>query len=757
MSIGVDLSVDPVESFLNGGGLEGYVEPENEEPHSRAGIVIAAGLLTAFGLMAAKLLDDGPAPPTPGAAVRRLEQAWEFVAPMWMRVVFPGVLHAFLLGSTRQMTMNETEFMAAQYAQALGDYANETSTQALVEGFQAQLNAGWDRDLAWRRAVQGYGLDSKGMRIYITPLLTRPTAFSLVEVPEASRQLVTTLLRRRAEKIGENEAYHATQLAKQLVWSMQQRQGLLPADAQKRWITADDERVCAVCGPLDGVAVPLADSFEVGGRRLIAPGVHPNCRCTIELTYAEVLHKAWQETKVKRDKEGQFSRTEQRVKVKDPELSADARLVADVLSRAVAAPAEDRGLTLVDDGLGLLLAPEDQGLTMVSEDRGLAASSLDEGMGLAAVAPEDTGFGEALRARSKSRKVVRIYWLPPVDDQPAQQMEEEVEEEFDDAPAWQLHQPPATMNAAEYYSAVLRTMQSKEGQKRFLGADESHPLLNPRVGTVIDFDATAQGTAQEGRWTPPAMSVVPNTDEYDVDLLGELAAWNQAKNSQGSGLAMRMMRETDEQMYAWEDEESSNMEHDLGERLGTLEGKELDAVAVRAKHRGGIVPPNWNLWDDSEKAAYIEDSWHAETDAEKHERDSYKGGVWSAQVYPWKAAMGDIAASRAIQYEVDSVVAANMMDSTADDIPPDLFVFDGHYGPAPKLVEGKYVVDRIDIKHLSLQQQEYMQELVDRDGLDEGAVFHEIRVLHLRPLEPAWMPQTPEELRRGLPPIDYEG
>jgi hypothetical protein len=35
--------------------------------------------------------------------------------------------------------------------------------------------------------------------------------------------------------------------------------------------------------------------------------------------------------------------------------------------------------------------------------------------------------------------------------------------------------------------------------------------------------------------------------------------------------------------------------------------------------------------------------------------------------------------------------------------------------------------------------------------------FDDVRVIHLKPLEPAWMPQTPEELHRGLPPIDYEG
>ncbi len=45
----------------------------------------------------------------------------------------------------------------------------------------------------------------------------------------------------------------------------------------KTWSTSADERVCPVCGPLDGRTVRLDEEFAPG---IFAPPAHPNCRCT---------------------------------------------------------------------------------------------------------------------------------------------------------------------------------------------------------------------------------------------------------------------------------------------------------------------------------------------------------------------------------------------------------------------------------------------------------------------------------------------
>lgn len=62
-----------------------------------------------------------------------------------------------------------------------------------------------------------------------------------------------------------------------------QAAGLL-GDMVKVWCTADDERVCSICGSLEGVEVAMDDEFSGASSswstRLTAPA-HPGCRCAV--------------------------------------------------------------------------------------------------------------------------------------------------------------------------------------------------------------------------------------------------------------------------------------------------------------------------------------------------------------------------------------------------------------------------------------------------------------------------------------------
>lgn len=46
----------------------------------------------------------------------------------------------------------------------------------------------------------------------------------------------------------------------------------------KTWLTGQDERVCEICGGVDGEEVGIDEEFSIGKQ---APPAHPNCRCTI--------------------------------------------------------------------------------------------------------------------------------------------------------------------------------------------------------------------------------------------------------------------------------------------------------------------------------------------------------------------------------------------------------------------------------------------------------------------------------------------
>lgn len=51
----------------------------------------------------------------------------------------------------------------------------------------------------------------------------------------------------------------------------------------KRWLTAFDDRVCVLCGPLHDKRVGLFDAFvnEEQGVQYSAPPAHPRCRCAL--------------------------------------------------------------------------------------------------------------------------------------------------------------------------------------------------------------------------------------------------------------------------------------------------------------------------------------------------------------------------------------------------------------------------------------------------------------------------------------------
>ena len=64
-------------------------------------------------------------------------------------------------------------------------------------------------------------------------------------------------------------------------------QGMM-GETRKIWCTADDERVCEICGGLEGKSVALVDGFKFPTRlRAIEPTIdqtppaHPHCRCAV--------------------------------------------------------------------------------------------------------------------------------------------------------------------------------------------------------------------------------------------------------------------------------------------------------------------------------------------------------------------------------------------------------------------------------------------------------------------------------------------
>lgn len=90
----------------------------------------------------------------------------------------------------------------------------------------------------------------------------------------------TRSLTQRAETIAKTETFTALQEGQRArVEAAVQSGEIQPDDWETEWVTAEDERVCPRCGPLDGVRVPLGELFDTDEGQIDGPPLHINCRC----------------------------------------------------------------------------------------------------------------------------------------------------------------------------------------------------------------------------------------------------------------------------------------------------------------------------------------------------------------------------------------------------------------------------------------------------------------------------------------------
>jgi HK97 family phage portal protein len=94
----------------------------------------------------------------------------------------------------------------------------------------------------------------------------------------------------RAERVAKTEAFRVANFATRSAWQQSD------VVSEVKWYTAQDERVCEFCGPMDGKVVGIEQNFfekgdtvtgSEGGKRKLDyadvenPPLHPNCRCYI--------------------------------------------------------------------------------------------------------------------------------------------------------------------------------------------------------------------------------------------------------------------------------------------------------------------------------------------------------------------------------------------------------------------------------------------------------------------------------------------
>jgi hypothetical protein len=366
MSIQYEDLVDPRETFLESGPPAYEPAPKEEDPKLvLIGVGIAAAIVGIKMYMTHRLMQESPKSPSDARSMAAA--LWGTGRRVWRQLAVPSIVAAYRAGVTGlTVTPDVLEKLAVLYADELGDYIFQTSTEAMVEGFSAQLNNGMNTDTSWIRSTAGYGLDSKQTRQYIVTLQEHVKGQYVTEpIPEASIQSIDRMMLTRADRIGQNEAYKATQMGRNMVWSYMENEGEL-TNARKRWITAEDERVCPVCAPLDGVAIPFAQPFESAGQQFYAPGVHPNCRCEIVLDNSINIVKAMSGDPFDRDRRGRFSSIELRTAKTLPPIGQNYTPIG-----ASLAP-----IGSMMTGIGFARAPIGQTLPPIAEARQPVATEL---------------------------------------------------------------------------------------------------------------------------------------------------------------------------------------------------------------------------------------------------------------------------------------------------------------------------------------------------------------------------------------------
>ena len=179
--------------------------------------------------------------------------------------------------------------LAEQHVNRMGTYFHESSKEALVTGFNSYMNRQIPMRVAADRALDAYGLTPRQMSGYVAlepELKVRSTVRRAVKA--RALEYVSNSIRSRLKIFATQELHNMTMQAQQTAWLWMQQTGKLSPYAEKIWLTAKDEKVCKVCGPMHGKVVLASEKFTLpAGDEIWVPGVHPNCRC--EVTVREPL------------------------------------------------------------------------------------------------------------------------------------------------------------------------------------------------------------------------------------------------------------------------------------------------------------------------------------------------------------------------------------------------------------------------------------------------------------------------------------
>ena len=227
-----------------------------------------------------------------------VDTVWQVFLPSFGRVTVPFIARAYF-EAYRKVGAGDVppaviQALAENYAERLGNYFHETSRESLIQGFNTYSNRRIAARAALDRVLDAYGLTPRQMAGYTSNKFDNPRDSAQEFTPNAmAKDYVAKSLRQRVKTVTDQEIHNISMEGTQTAWMWLAEQGRISARAEKVWLTAKDERVCATCGPLHGKRVKVLERFSVSdGQELYVPGVHVNCRCEVRLVDIGVIGKS---------------------------------------------------------------------------------------------------------------------------------------------------------------------------------------------------------------------------------------------------------------------------------------------------------------------------------------------------------------------------------------------------------------------------------------------------------------------------------
>jgi hypothetical protein len=176
---------------------------------------------------------------------------------------------------------------AANYTPQLAASVKQGGAVAIQQLIRESVEQGIPPEATARRIREHIGLterDAKFLRKFETRLANQTEPVLAVEQIEArAGKMSEALVRRRASLIARTETIRAHNQGQLGAWNEAMSQGLLDKSlTKKKWVVTHDDRLDIVmCEPLDGKTVALSEPFTIAG--VMAPPIHPACRCAIVL------------------------------------------------------------------------------------------------------------------------------------------------------------------------------------------------------------------------------------------------------------------------------------------------------------------------------------------------------------------------------------------------------------------------------------------------------------------------------------------